>query len=220
MTHNQQKKYDLVIFDWDGTLANSIGHLLVLIRRSIESVGLEAVEDKHLYGIFGLSFDQAIRSLYPDVTQKQLDGMTEFFTEGFKSAEYVASLSLFPGVVDILNHLKQSGYLLAVATGKRRIGLDKDFAALNMGALFDTTRCGDETFSKPHPQMVEEILTELVVEPSRALMVGDSIHDMQMGLNAGTDVLAVSYGVCDESVLKAHGAIVCIDDIKDLTNHV
>lgn len=209
-------KRRLLIFDWDGTLADSIGRIVASVRAAAAICDLPPRDDAAIRGIIGLALPEAIATLYP-----QLAGapMSETFRLAY--AEHYLGLdvepsALFPGVVEGLQRFRDEGYLLAVATGKGRQGLDRVLHGVGMSDFFDITRCADETASKPHPLMIQEILEHCRVLPEQALMVGDSVFDLQMARNAGVDSVAVTYGAQPLDALLACAPEFVIDHFSEL----
>lgn len=144
-----------------------------------------------------------------------LDAMVERYRYHFITANPTGS-ELFAGARETIEQLAEANYLLAVATGKGRQGLNKVLEETGLGEYFHTTRCADETFSKPHPMMLEQIMDELGVEPGDTLMIGDTEYDMQLASNARTRALAVSYGVHEKARLLQHQPLHCLDAIDEL----
>ena len=190
------KKYSLLVFDWDGTLMDSKAQIVNCMQSAIQELDEEPRSRQQISNIIGLGLEEAILSLYPLMEAKRVRKMAQTYREFYLFRDKTPS-PLFPGVNEMLKRLREQGYDLAVATGKSRRGLDKGLQETRLHEHFPITRCADETRSKPHPQMLEEILTDFDVDASRALMIGDSEYDLQMAKNARVDSLAVSYGVHD-----------------------
>lgn len=206
----------LLIFDWDGTLADSIGRIVASVRAAAVICDLPPRDDEAIRGIIGLALQEAIITLYP-----QLSGTPMCETFRLAYAEYylaldVAPSALFPGVAEGLQRFRDEGYLLAVATGKGRQGLDRVLRGVGMLDFFDITRCADETASKPDPLMIREILEYCRVLPEQSLMVGDSVFDLQMARNAGVDSVAVTYGAQSRDTLLACAPDFVIDHFSEL----
>ena len=189
-------KYSLLVFDWDGTLMDSQAQIINCMQSAINDLGEEPRSDKQIKNIIGLGLEEAIVSLYPMMEGKRVVEMAQTYRDYYLFKDNTPS-PLFPGVVDMLVGLREQGYDLAVATGKSRRGLDKGLQETSLHELFPITRCADETRSKPHPQMLQEILVDHNLDAHQALMIGDSEYDLQMAQNAKVDSLAVSYGVHD-----------------------
>ncbi|MCP1603496.1 HAD-IA family hydrolase [Pseudomonas citronellolis] len=209
-------EYALLVFDWDGTLVDSVGRIVESMRVAAERSGLPRRSDEAIKGIIGLGLPEAIQTLYPEVDDEA--ALTVFrgdYAEHYLMLEVEPS-PLFPGVADALEHFRQSGYRLAVATGKSRRGLDRVLKGQGWEGFFDITRAADESASKPDPRMLHEILAHCLVEPGRALMVGDAPFDLEMARRAGMDSVAVSYGAQPLSVLREYGPRLEIGHFNEL----
>jgi phosphoglycolate phosphatase len=209
------QSFNLLVFDWDGTLMDSEARIVACLRAAIEDLALESRDDASLKNIIGLGLAEAINTLYPGSDESLHRQMVERYRYHFLTANPTGS-ELFEGAEETLQALSEAGYLLAVATGKGRQGLDKVLAETGLGGYFHATRCSDETFSKPHPLMLEQLMEELGAEPGETLMIGDTEYDMQMAGNARTHALAVSYGVHEKARLLKHKPLHCIDAIYEL----
>lgn len=214
-----KRKYQLLIFDWDGTLMDSAQHITNCMRSAITELGAEPRDDEQIRNIIGLGLEEAVLALYPDVGSPFIKQIAESFREHFLFKDNTPS-PLFEGVGDLLEGLKLEGYDLAIATGKSRRGLDKVLSDTGFGAFFPVTRCADETFSKPHPQMLHELLTDYNMHAKDAIMIGDSEYDLQMANNANMHSLAVSYGVHEVPRLLAQQPIGCVDNVKEISNWI
>jgi len=208
-------KYSLLVFDWDGTLINSKLQIVNCMQATIRELELEKRSDNQISNIIGLGLDEAIQSLYPEMSLNIIKQTSQAYREYYLSKDKTPS-PLFDGVLDVLDNLKDLGYDLAVATGKSRRGLDKGLIDTKLTSYFPITRCADETRSKPHPQMLEEILVDFNTHPNNTLMIGDSEYDLQLANNTKVDALAVSYGVHDLIRLLKQDPVGFIDDIKQL----
>ncbi|WP_221795049.1 HAD-IA family hydrolase [Oceanobacter mangrovi] len=193
-------RYELIVFDWDGTLADSTGRIVDSMQLAGRLVGLPAISDAAVQNIIGLGLPEAIRTLWPDIKADQLDVMRDAYARNFVYDSQV-KMQLFDGAEQLLASLQSQGKLLAVATGKSRRGLDRILDDLKLGHRFVITRCADETRSKPDPLMLREILAELNVAPEEALMVGDTTYDLDMAAAAGVDSVGMSHGAHEEDVL-------------------
>ena len=185
--------YKLLIFDWDGTLADSIGRIVEAMHVASQRSGFDLCDDLAVKGIIGLGLPEAIRTLYPQISDAELVAFRQHYADHYIALEAEPS-PLFDGVVESLAAFRDQGFHLAVATGKARRGLDRVLKSHGWEDYFDITRAADETASKPHPLMLEQILAHCAVRPEQALMVGDSSFDLLMARNAGMDSVAVSYG--------------------------
>ena len=196
-----QADYKLLIFDWDGTLADSVGRIVEAMHVASTRSSLPLCSDEAVKGIIGLGLPEAIRTLYPQIGDVELLAFRQHYADHYIALEAEPS-PLFAGVVESLEGFRRDGYHLAVATGKARRGLDRVLKAHGWEDFFDISRAADETASKPHPLMLEEILAHCRVPAGQALMVGDSSFDLLMARNAGTDSVAVSYGAQSVEALR------------------
>jgi len=210
-----QRDYDLLIFDWDGTLADSIGRIIEAMHASAERAGYPLCSDEAVKGIIGLALPEAISTLYPELTDAEVMAFRQHYADIYMALDERPSL-LFPGVVEALEQFRAEGYRLAVATGKARRGLDRVLRANGWEGFFDITRAADETRGKPHPLMLEEILAHCQVPASRALMIGDSSFDLVMANNAGMHSVAVGYGAMSLEALSVHRPQLSIEHFSQL----
>lgn len=185
-------RYDLVVFDWDGTLVDSAAHIVRSIQASSRDLGLPEPSDLDARHIIGLGLRDALTFLFPDMPPSDYPRLAERYRVHYLAGE--SEVVLFDGVVPGLECLRAGGRMLAVATGKSRAGLERALDSTGLRPHFDASRCADEGFSKPHPGMLEYLLDHLMVPRERALMIGDTTHDLEMAHGAGVDALAVSYG--------------------------
>jgi len=203
----------LIIFDWDGTLIDSEANIVACLNAMIQDLGLPSRPHAALSNIIGLGLIESLTMLFPDHSRKDYEGMIDRYRYHFFSSE---PSQPFPGAEQVLTELGKRGYFLAVATGKGRRGLDKALDSSGFRQHFHITRCADETRSKPHPLMLEEILDELGMEPHQALMVGDTEYDLQMAGHARMWGLGVSYGVHEPDRLKQCQPVAIISEISEL----
>ncbi|MNJ39739.1 HAD-IIIA family hydrolase [Pseudomonas alkylphenolica] len=210
-----RRDYDLLIFDWDGTLADSIGRIVEAMHQAAGRAGHATCDDEAVKGIIGLALSEAIATLYPHLDAEQVAVFRQHYADVYMALDEQPS-PLFEGVVESLEAFRAQGYRLAVATGKARRGLDRVLRANGWQDYFDITRAADESRGKPHPQMLEEILAHCQVEPGRALMVGDSSFDLLMASNAGMHSVAVAYGAMSPQALSVFGPQVCIEHFSHL----
>ncbi len=209
------KKYHLLIFDWDGTLMDSQAQIVNCMQSAITELDMEPRSDKQITNIIGLGLDEAILALYPTLDTKMIKLTAQTYRDYYLFKDKTPS-PLFAGVKEVISELQETGYDLAIATGKSRRGLDKGLEETGMHAYFPITRCADETRSKPHPQMLEEILVDHNTDASNALMIGDSEYDLQLANNAKVDGFAVSYGVHGLIRLLKQDPVGFIDRIEQL----
>ena len=186
-------EYKLLIFDWDGTLADSIGRIVTAMQVAARRAGRPERDAPAIKGIIGLGLPEAILTLYPDMTAEQVIAFRQHYADVYIAMDAEPS-PLFTGVKESLEAFRVQGYRLAVATGKARRGLDRVLKAHGWEDFFDITRAADETASKPDPLMLNQILAHCDVRPEQALMVGDASFDLLMARNAGIDSVAVGYG--------------------------
>lgn len=186
------RQYDLIAFDWDGTLFDSTALITRCIQSAVRDVGGTVPSDKAAAYVIGLGLMQALAHAAPDVSPEKYPELGARYRHHY--VMHQNDLSLFDGVLSMLTELKDRQYWLAVATGKSRRGLDEALQAAELKSMFDSSRTADETASKPHPRMLNELMGEFGVSPQRVLMIGDTTHDLQMALNAGCPSVAVSYG--------------------------
>ena len=206
--------YDLIIFDWDGTLSDSAGAIINSIKDASIKNNIEIPPEKSMRSIIGLGLDEAFEKLFPDDLSHHLDVLKNDFREFYLN--YVDDIAIFDGVDVGIKTLFNQGFKLAVATGKSRRGLNNALNKTNLNTFFSFTRTMDECFSKPHPQMINEILENLFIEPERAIMVGDSIYDLEMARNASIDSIAVTYGSQTYDELNHYPTKALIDNPHDL----
>lgn len=195
------RRFDLVVFDWDGTLFDSTAIIARSIQAAVKDVSGEEPSFEQASHVIGLGLLHALRFAAPHVGPEQYPELARRYSQHYDA--HADDLSLFPGVLDMLADLKARGYQLAVATGKSRRGLDKTLAMLPMEGVFHATRTADETAGKPDPCMLHELMEQLTVDPTRTLMVGDTSHDLQMANNAGCTGVGVSYGAHPLAQLQA-----------------
>ena len=185
-------RFDLLIFDWDGTLMDSAGVIAACIQAASRDMGLPVPSRAEASHIIGLGLRQALETLFPELPEADHPALADHYRRHYLSQD--ADIPLFDGARELIADLRGRGHTLAVATGKARRGLDRAFAHTGLAPFFHASRTADETHSKPHPAMIEELLDQLMVEPDRALMIGDTTHDLEMARNAGIASLAAAYG--------------------------
>lgn len=186
------RQFDLIAFDWDGTLFDSTKIIVRCIQRAVADVGGAVPSDHAAAYVIGMSLMEALAHAAPDVPQERYAELGACYRRHYLAHQ--DDLSLFDGVLPMLHALRERHHWLAVATGKSRRGLDEVLHSVQLAGLFDGSRTADETAGKPDPRMLHELMREFGTEPERTLMVGDTTHDLQMALNAGCASVAVSYG--------------------------
>jgi phosphoglycolate phosphatase len=208
------KRYDLIVFDWDGTVMDSTAVIARSIQAASRDLGLQVPSDEVARHVIGLGLDQALRYAVPDCEPQRHGELVARYRHHFFSQE--DEMPLFEGAEDLIRELRDEGYYLAVATGKNRIGLDRAMQNSNMAHYFHITRTADKTASKPDPTMLHEILDDLDVDVQSALMVGDTTHDLQMAINAGMASLAMTHGAHPPEQLLALNPLAMLNDFNDL----
>lgn len=203
------ERYDLIVFDWDGTLLDSASAIVRALIAACRDLGLPEPTDQRARHIIGLGLDDALRLAVPDLAVSDYPHVVERYRHHFLSTDH--ELSLFPGAFEMIEGLADAGWMLGVATGKSRVGLDRSLAHTRLGGFFHVTRCADECFSKPHPAMLEEIMHALGVDRERTLMVGDTTHDLNMANNAGVSGLGVSFGAHPRLELESVASVGIVD---------
>lgn len=209
-------RYELIVFDWDGTLMNSEARIVACMQRAAADIGEAVPPPARARDVIGLGLDTAVARLFPGADAARVGALVDAYRRHWLGDEVEAAV-MFDGANALVAELHRRGFLLGVATGKSRRGLDKAIVESGLGEYFHATRCADETFSKPHPQMLEEILTDLDTAPASALVVGDTEYDMQMAASAGVDAVGVTHGVHGAERLLAHGAQRCFADLAQLS---
>jgi phosphoglycolate phosphatase len=210
-----KNKFDLIVFDWDGTLINTIDWIAHCLQQAGEQNGLPIPAIQAAKDVIGLCIDNAIQALFPDADPDLQKQLVADYSQNYLSKQ-LSQEDFFPGVYDMLVNLKEFGYLLAVATGKTRNGLNQALQATGTEALFSITRCADETASKPNPKMLYEIMEHAQTTADSTLMVGDSIHDLQMALNAKVASIGVACGANSEKSLRQYNPLLCLQQPTEL----
>ncbi len=193
------RRYDLIVFDWDGTLFDSTALIVRCIQAACRDLGVAEPSREQAAYVIGLGLIEALQHAAPGLPQASYPQLVQRYRHHYFKDQH--DVTLFDGVHDVLAALRQRHHWLAVATGKSRQGLNAALDSSRLGPMFDATRTADETASKPDPQMLHELMREFGVEPERTLMIGDTTHDLLLARNAGTDALAVTYGAHDHSRL-------------------
>jgi len=207
--------YKLVIFDWDGTLMDSVDRIVSSMQSAAKIVGLTIPSNKAAKQIIGLSIPEALRELFKGITDEQIEIMRLEYKYQYLDGDTTPTL-LFADATKLLTQLKQQNKLLAVATGKGRDGLNRVLKTSETSVFFNTTRCAGEMPSKPDPTMLNSILDELNIAPHEAIMIGDTSHDLKMARNAGVDSIGVTFGVHDREVLNQYKPKVIVDSLAEL----
>lgn len=208
------RRFDLIVFDWDGTLMDSAGAIVAAIFAACEDLDLEAPSPERARHIIGLGLHDALRWALPQLDVGDYPIVAERYRHHYLSRDH--DLELFPGARDLIEYLHSDGRWLGVATGKSRLGLERALATSGIGGFFHLTRCADECFSKPHPAMLLEIMASLDINPDRALMVGDTTHDLQMARNAGVSAVAMTHGAHGVEELLAEAPLASLSGFAAL----
>jgi len=214
MPASRPRRFDLIAFDWDGTLYDSTAIIVRCIQEAVRDVGGTVPTDQQAAWVIGMSLMQALAHAAPDVPpEKYTELGNRYRYHYFKHQD---DLSLFPGVLPLLDALRARGHLLAVATGKNRRGLDEALHTVQLRGVFDGSRTADETAGKPHPLMLQELMAEFDVPPERTLMIGDTTHDLQMALAAGCASVGVTYGAHSADGFAALRPLFVANSVREL----
>jgi len=203
------KRFELLVFDWDGTLMDSAGAIVASIQASCRDLGLPVPGHDRAAHVIGLGLKDALSYAVPELPPSEYGRLAERYRHHYLARD--PDIEMFPGMREMLALLKDRGHVLALATGKSRVGLERVLKATRLKQYFESSRCADETHSKPHPAMLQELMRELLIEPGATLMIGDTVHDLQMAASAGVPALAVSYGAHSRDSLTAFNPLACID---------
>jgi phosphoglycolate phosphatase len=208
------RRFELIVFDWDGTLMDSAALIANSVQRAAGDLGLTPPSDERARHIIGLGLIDALRHALPDLEESRYDELADRYRHHYLSRDH--ELDLFAGAQELILELAQADYLLGVATGKSRRGLDRALEGSGLGAYFHATRCADECHSKPHPQMLHELMEEFGVAADATLMIGDTTHDLLMAKNAGVASLAVAYGAHPRAQLEAVEPLHCAGSLEEM----
>lgn len=208
------KRFELIVFDWDGTLMDSAAAIVRSIQEACEDLGIVPPSDERARHIIGLGLQDALRGALPDLDPARYREVAERYRHHYLLREH--QLILFDGALELVEALSEAGFLLAVATGKTRNGLDRALAGSGLGQFFNASRCADECHSKPHPQMLLELMEEFAVVPENTLMIGDTTHDLLMARNARVPALAVAYGAHPRLALEAGTPLWCAESVAEV----
>lgn len=208
------RKFDLIAFDWDGTLFDSTAAISRSIQLAVADVGGTVPSDEQAAYVIGMALQPALAYAAPDVPREKYNDLANRYRYHYLQQQ--AQITLFSGVVAMLQGLRERGHWLAVATGKSRRGLNEALQHADLRGMFDSSRTADETAGKPHPLMLQELMAELDVPPERLLMIGDTTHDLEMARNAGCASVAVAYGAHAVSALQNCQPLHVAQDVADL----
>ncbi|MDF0377039.1 HAD-IA family hydrolase [Methylophilus sp. YYY-1] len=209
------KQFDLIVWDWDGTIADSTGLISQALIKAAEQAGLPGLTEARARSIIGLGLRESIEVLFGDIPEFQAQALVANYNRNYYNNEN--NIVLFEGIAETIIAIDRKGCKQAVATGKGRRGLNTALQQSGLARCFNATKTVDECFSKPHPQMLDALMDELVVMPERTLMIGDSQYDMQMGKNAGVITAAVSYGSQTAEHLQQYSPDYLFHDVATLS---
>lgn len=208
------KRYDLIVFDWDGTVMDSTAVIAASIQAACRDLDLAIPDDEAARHVIGLGLIQALRYAVPDAPESMYEPLVARYRHHFLAQDQ--AIPLFGGARETIAELHDAGYQLGVATGKSRAGLDRALDSTGLKKYFHATRTADMTFSKPDPTMLLELMDELAVSAGRTLMIGDTTHDVQMAQNAGVDAVAVGYGAHPPAQLQELNPLALMKDFAEL----
>ena len=210
----RSRRFDLIAFDWDGTLFDSTALITRCIQESCRDLGLDVPSDTDASYVIGLGLHDALKHAAPGLPPERYPELGRRYRHHYLAHQ--DDLVLFHGTLEMLQALKARNHWLAVATGKGRQGLDHALAQSQLGPLFDATRTADETASKPHPRMLLELMAVFGVDPSRTLMIGDTTHDLQLAVNAGAHRVGVSFGAHDHESFEPFSPLFVAHSTREL----
>lgn len=208
------QQYSLLVFDWDGTLMDSTAAIVRAIQAAARDLDLPEPADRQARHVIGLGLADALGMAVPELPKERYPEMVERYRHHYLSRDH--ELVLFDGIAELIGEMAEAGFQLAVATGKSRLGLDRALKHSGLGRFFHSSRCADECFSKPHPQMLLELMEEFGATPERTLMIGDTSFDLLMARHAGVDALGVTYGAHQEEHLNEYGPLSCFSTVPEL----
>ncbi|QWD62432.1 HAD-IA family hydrolase [Polynucleobacter sp. MWH-UH25E] len=209
------RRYDLIVWDWDGTIMDSTPTIVHCIQQACRDLGFKEPDDTLASSVIGLGIQDSLRRAVPWIEPRHFQQLTDRFRYHYLAKDH--ELDLFVGIRELLEELRADQFLLGVATGKSRVGLNRSLNHHQIGHLFHETRTADESFSKPHPAMLLELSDMTQVPTRRMLMIGDTTHDLDMAANAGVDAVAVTYGAHPPDTLKASPSLARVDDVAQLS---
>lgn len=216
-------QYPLLVFDWDGTLVDSIERIVTSLQHASKHVADTEITETRAKNVIGLGLMEAISQLLPELDAKSESGVLENIADVYRQHylyDNPIPAPLFAGVNELLTDLRDTGYTLAISTGKSRVGLERSINEHKLAEYFAASRCAGENKSKPHPEMLHEILQQLNFSPAQALMIGDSEHDLKMANNANVSSIGVTQGVHDTTTLAKLNPLTCLSNITELSNYL
>jgi phosphoglycolate phosphatase len=211
---NNSHRFRLIVFDWDGTLADSTALIAQSLQQACRAIGAPVPDEACARHVIGLGLVDALRHVAPTLPQERYQELARHYRDCYVARE--SEIPLFDGVRQMLDELATAGFLLAVATGKGRAGLQRALALHGVAHHFFATRCADEGFPKPHPDMLLHLMERASVDPGATLMIGDTSHDLELARNAGAAALAVAWGAHPAEGLGQFGALATVHSIAEL----
>jgi len=215
MNSKTARRFDLLVFDWDGTLIDSAPTIVACIQSACRDLGLPVPDEARASHVIGLGLHDALAHAVPGLPASEYGRVAERYRHHFLARD--PHMALFAGTREMLDALRVRGHLLAIATGKSRAGLSRALQSTGLAPLFSASRCADQCASKPAPDMLRELMEELDVAPARSLMIGDTVHDLRMAANAGVAAVAVCHGAHSRDDLAAQRPLRCVQDTRELT---
>jgi phosphoglycolate phosphatase len=208
------RQFELLVFDWDGTLMDSAAAISESLQAACTDLGLPVPSRERARHVIGLGLTDALAYVLPELPTADYPRVLDQFRVHFLRRD--TGTTLFAGAKEMIRELHDAGFMLAVATGKSRRGLDRSLHATGLHGCFDTTRCADEGFSKPHPGMLEAVMDNLATAPAATVMIGDTTHDLEMAKAAGVAAVAVTYGAHERAALDACRPLAMVDELQGL----
>ena len=208
------RRFDLIAFDWDGTLFDSTALIVHSLQSACADIGVPVPDAARAAYVIGLGLRDALEYAVPGLPPERYSELAAGYRRHYLGGQQ--EITLFSGTLEMLRALKGRQHLLAVATGKTRRGLDEVLQMTELRGVFDGSRTADETFSKPHPLMLQELMAEFGTAPERTLMVGDTTHDLQMAVNAGTPCVGVSFGAHDHESFEPFAPLAIVHSTREL----
>lgn len=211
-----ERRYELIVWDWDGTIMDSTPTIVQCIQQACRDLDFPVPEDSIASYVIGLGIHDSLRRVVPTIDPKHFPTLVDRFRYHYLAKDH--ELDLFQGMRDLLENLRNQGFMLGVATGKPRRGLDRSLIHHQLEHVFHGTRTADESFAKPHPGMLLDLSDHLGVPVRKMLMIGDTTHDLQMAQAAGVDAIAVTYGAHPADALRSANSLACLDNVEVLGN--
>jgi phosphoglycolate phosphatase len=205
----------LLVFDWDGTLIDSAGTIVWSIQSACRDLGLPVLDEARASHVIGLGLHDALAYAIPGLPREDYGRVVERYRAHFLARD--AGTPLFPGADAMLAGLRERGHVLAIATGKSRAGLARGLDNTGLRSLFASSRCADECAPKPAPDMLLELMSEFGTSGANTLMIGDTVHDLEMAGHAGVPAVAVSYGAHRKAELAGLAPVACLESVHELT---